>query len=418
VSVGRLLGFPARNPCPYECTKKSPGRKVNVKHPAKVVVAGGGIGGLTATIALRRAGFEVVVFERATELREVGAGLLLAANAQKALAKLGLAEAVARLGTPASAGEIRSWRGHVLASIPAAELEKKIGTSSAAVHRADLQALLVREVEDGTLRLGTEVEAFEQDESGVRVLFADGGQESADILIGADGLRSRVRAGLFGPKEPRYAGYTAWRAVVEPNEDLLPWGAGFESWGRGARFGCAHVGRGRVYWFATANAPEGGKDGPPGSTAGAKATLSHLFSGWHRPVVDLVEAAEEGTILRTDIYDREPLGERWGIGRVTLLGDAAHPMTPNLGQGACQAIEDAVVLARCLGERGATAESLRSYERLRSDRVAMVVRRSRRVGSIGQVKNPAICWLRDRALAMIPPKAQLGQLEEVVGYEA
>jgi 2-polyprenyl-6-methoxyphenol hydroxylase-like FAD-dependent oxidoreductase len=416
--VGRLLGYPARNPCPYECTKKSPGRKVNVKYPAKVVVAGGGIGGLTATIALRRAGFEVVVFERATELREVGAGLLLAANAQKALAKLGLAEAVARLGTPASAGEIRSWRGHVLASIPAAELEKKIGTLSAAVHRADLQALLVREVEEGTLRLGTEVEAFEQDESGVRVLFADGGQESADILIGADGLRSRVRARLFGPKEPRYAGYTAWRAVVEPNEDLLSWGAGFESWGRGARFGCVHVGRGRVYWFATANAPEGGKDGPPGSPAGAKATLSHLFSGWHRPVVDLVEAAEEDTILRTDIYDREPLGERWGTGRVTLLGDAAHPMTPNLGQGACQAIEDAVVLALCLGERGATAESLRSYERLRSDRVAMVVRRSRRVGSIGQVKNPAICWLRDRALAMIPPKAQLRQLEEVVGYEA
>jgi 2-polyprenyl-6-methoxyphenol hydroxylase-like FAD-dependent oxidoreductase len=312
--VGRLLGYPARNPCPYECTKKSPGRKVNVKYPAKVVVAGGGIGGLTATIALRRAGFEVVVFERATELREVGAGLLLAANAQKALAKLGLAEAVARLGTPASAGEIRSWRGHVLASIPAAELEKKIGTLSAAVHRADLQALLVREVEEGTLRLGTEVEAFEQDESGVRVLFADGGQESADILIGADGLRSRVRARLFGPKEPRYAGYTAWRAVVEPNEDLLSWGAGFESWGRGARFGCVHVGRGRVYWFATANAPEGGKDGPPGSPAGAKATLSHLFSGWHRPVVDLVEAAEEDTILRTDIYDREPF-----VGRA--LGD-------------------------------------------------------------------------------------------------
>ena len=389
-----------------------------MKNPAKVVVAGGGIGGLTAAIALRRAGFEVSVFERAAELREVGAGLLLAANAQKALAKLGLADAVARLGTPASAGEIRSWRGNVLASIPAAELEKKIGTPSAAVHRADLQALLAREVGEGTLRLGTEVEAFEQDESGVRVLLADGGHESADVLVGADGLRSRIRAGLFGSEEPRYAGYTAWRAVVEPKEELLPWGTGFESWGRGARFGCAHIGDGRVYWFATANAPEGEKDGPPGSPAGAKAKLLRLFSGWHRPVADLVEATEEGAILRTDIYDREPLGERWGEGRVTLLGDAAHPMTPNLGQGACQAIEDAVVLARCLGERGATAESLRSYERLRSDRVAMVVRRSRRVGMVGQVKNPAICWLRDRALAMIPPKAQLGQLEEVVGYEA
>ena len=389
-----------------------------MKVRAKVMVAGAGIGGLTAAIALRRGGVEVAVFERAAELEAVGAGLLLAANAQKALAKLGLAEAVARLGTPASAGEIRSWRGKVLASIPAAELENKIGTPSAAVHRADLQALLAQEVGEGTLRLGAEVESFEQDESGVRVLLADGSHESADILVGADGLRSRIRSGLFGSEEPRYAGYTAWRAVVEPEEDLLPWGTGFEAWGRGARFGCAHIGDGRVYWFATANAPEGEKDGPPGSLAGAEAKLLRLFSGWHRPVADLVDAAEESTILRTDIYDREPLGERWGEGRVTLLGDAAHPMTPNLGQGACQAIEDAVVLARCLGERGATAESLRSYERLRSNRVAMVVRRSRRVGMVGQVKNPALCWLRDRALAMIPPKAQLGQLEEVVGYEA
>jgi 2-polyprenyl-6-methoxyphenol hydroxylase-like FAD-dependent oxidoreductase len=185
-----------------------------MKHPAKVIVAGAGIGGLTAAIALRRAGFEVVVFERAAVLREVGAGLLLAANAQRALAKLGLAEAVARLGTPASAAEIRSWRGEVLASIPAAELEEKVGTPSAAVHRADLQALLAREVENGTLRLGTEVEAFEQDESGVRVLLADGGHESADILIGADGLRSRLRAGLFGPEEPRYVGSRRFNKCV------------------------------------------------------------------------------------------------------------------------------------------------------------------------------------------------------------
>jgi FAD-dependent urate hydroxylase len=388
-----------------------------MKDRAKVMVAGGGIGGLTAAIALRRAGFEVSVFERAAELREVGAGLLLAANAQKALKTLSLAEAVARLGTPATAGEIRSWRGKVLASIPAAELEKKIGAPSAAVHRADLQALLAREVGDGTLRLGAEVGAFEQDQSGVRVHFADGSEDSADILVGADGLRSRVRAGLFGLEEPRYAGYTAWRAVVEPDEELLPWGAGFESWGRGARFGCAHVGRGRVYWFATANAPEDEKDGPPGSLAGAKARLLRLFAGWHRPVGNLVEATEEGAILRTDIYDREPLGERWGTGRVTLLGDAAHPMTPNLGQGACQAIEDAVVLARCLDEGGAIAEALRRYERLRADRTAMVVRRSRRVGVVGQLENALLCRLRDRVLTIIPQKVQLGQLEEVLGYE-
>ena len=127
-----------------------------MKYPAKVVLAGGGIGGLTAAIALRRAGFEVSVFERAAELREVGAGLLLAANAQEALAKLGLAEAVARLGTPASAAEIRSWRGKVLANVPAAELEKKIVTPIAAVHRADLPAVLARGGGDGTVHVSAE----------------------------------------------------------------------------------------------------------------------------------------------------------------------------------------------------------------------------------------------------------------------
>ncbi len=210
----------------------------DMKDPAKVMVAGAGIGGLTAAVALRRAGFEVAVFERAAELGEVGAGLLLAANAQKALGQIGLAEAVARLGTPASAGAIRSWRGEVLASIPAAELEKKVGAPSVAVHRADLQALLVREAGEGTLRLGAEVKGFEQDKSGVRVFLAGGSEERADLLVGADGLRSNIRAGLFGLKKPRYAGYAAWRAVVEPGEELLPWGTGFESWGRGARFGC------------------------------------------------------------------------------------------------------------------------------------------------------------------------------------
>jgi 2-polyprenyl-6-methoxyphenol hydroxylase-like FAD-dependent oxidoreductase len=388
-----------------------------MKDPAKVIVAGAGIGGLSSAIALRRAGFDVAVLERTPELGVVGAGLLLAANAQKALGRLGLAQKVARLGTPASVFEIRSWRGRVLTGNPAGELEKKVGTQSVAAHRADLQALLIREAGEGTLRLGAEVEDVRQDEGGVTVYLAGGGEERADLLVGADGLRSRVRASLFGPAGPRYAGYTAWRAVVEPEEELLPWCTGFESWGRGARFGCAHIGGGRIYWFATANAPEGEKDGDPGSPGGPKATLLRRFGTWHKPIGALIGAADEDAILRTDIHDREPLGERWGLGRVTLLGDAAHPMTPDLGQGAAQATEDAVALARCLQESGPTAGALRRYERLRFARAAMVVRRSRRLGRIGQLQNPLLCLLRDRALATIPPKAQLRQLEEVMGHE-
>ncbi len=143
-----------------------------------------------------------------------------------------------------------------------------------------------------------------------------------------------------------------------------------------------------------------------------------LFEGWHRLAEDLVEAAEESAILRTDIYDRESLGERWGRGRVRLLGKAAQSMTPNVDQGACQTIEDAVLLARCPDEGGAKAGALRGYERLRADRTAMMVRRSRRVGVVDQPENPLPRWLRGRGLAMIPLKVQLRQLEEVVGYEA
>ncbi len=386
-----------------------------MKGSERVIVTGGGIGGLTAAISLRRAGFEVAVFERAAALEAVGAGLLLAANAVKALGKLGLSDALRGIGVPAAAGSIFSWRGEVLFELDASDLSKRVGADTSAVHRADLQEILLREVGEagGAVRTGKELVGFEQAGDGVRAFFADGTEERGAVLVGADGLRSRVRACLFGDARPRYAGYTAWRGVVAPERELIPVGGGFESWGRGRRFGCAHVGGGRVYWFATGNAPEGGDDGPEGS----RTALLGAFRGWHGPVEALIRATDEDAILRTDIYDRDPLGKTWGEGRVTLLGDAAHPMTPNLGQGACQAIEDAVVLARCLHESGEAGDALRRYEALRADRTADIIRRSRRVGRVGQLENPFLCWLRDRALKMVPVETQLKQIQEVVGYE-
>ena len=221
--------------------------------------------------------------------------------------------------------------------------------------------------------------------------------------------------GFSANEELRYAGYTSWCGIAVPRHALVPVGGGFESWGRGRRFGCAHVGGGRIYWFATENAPEGASDGP----AGTKAALLETFRGWHEPVEALIRATQEDAILRTDVHDREPLGKRWGEGRATLLGDAAYPVTPNLGQGACQAIEDAVVLARCLREGGGSVVgALRRYEGLRADRTAAIVRRSRRIGRVGQLENPLLCRLRDRTLKMIPARTQLRRMEEIAAYEA
>jgi 2-polyprenyl-6-methoxyphenol hydroxylase-like FAD-dependent oxidoreductase len=232
-----------------------------------------------------------------------------------------------------------------------------------------------------------------------------------DVLIGADGLRSSVRAGLWGDRAPRYAGYTSWRGVAEYHHAELPLGTGVESWGHGARFGMTHIGGGRIYWFATRNTSVGGAD----SGSGAKADLLDCFGSWHAPIGALIEATDAWSIIRTDIFDRPPR-RRWGRGRVTLLGDAAHPMTPNLGQGACLALEDAVVLADAVERHGAVAAALRAYEARRWMRAAAVTLQSRFVGWYAQQQRPGVCHVRDALIAGMPARMQVQQMAWIVGH--
>lgn len=377
----------------------------------KAIVVGGGIGGLAAAIALQRAGLEVVVFERAEELREIGAGVALWANATKALRKLGVYEAVRAAGAEIG-GEARSWRGRKLFSLPADGLRRRFGSPNLVVHRADLQAALLSALPRGTVRLGAELVGFGQDGKGVTARFADGREEAGDLLVGADGIRSAVRARLLGDGEPLFSGLTAWRGISEVGEDVAPPGVGLNLWGRGAEFGLASIGGGRAYWYFSRNAPEGALESPAGRK---REVLEHL-RGWYGPAREAVEATGESKILRTDLYDREP-AKRWGEGRVTLLGDAAHPMTPHLGQGACQAIEDAVVLADGLRGVESVATGLRSYEDRRIGRTGDIVRRSRRVGQVMQVESPLLCWLRDALVGITPASVRLRQLDPAVGYE-
>src|ERR671911_355597 len=335
------------------------------------MIVGGGIGGLVAALALGRAGLEVVVFERAPQLREVGAGISLWANATRALKGLGVYEEIRASGAAEIGGELRSWRGEMFLRIPAEDLRARFGEANLAVHRADLQGALFSALPPATVRLGAELTGFEQAGEGVLARFADGREERGDLLVGADGIHSSVRAQLFGRRPPRYAGYTAWRGVADAGEGGLPEGVGLNLWGRGSEFGLVGIGRGRFYWFATKNAREGEAEG----AAGRRREVLYLLAGWYQPARAAVEATADSKILRNDIYDREPLRD-WGVGRVTLLGDAAHPMTPNLGQGACQAIEDALVLARCFDGGDDVPASLRLYEGRRVRRTAGIVRRS------------------------------------------
>ncbi len=374
----------------------------------RILIIGGGIGGLTAAIALRRAGLDTTVFERAAELREIGAGITLWANAIKALGQLGLAGEIMALGMPELQGSIRSAGGQVLARLDNAALREQFGAPSVALHRADLQSTLLGALGREHVQLGRQLVRFEQDVAGVTAHFADGSSARGDALVGADGLHSSVRAQLHGHRPPIYAGYTAWRAVVPFDHARLAAG---ESWGRGVRFGQVALARGQVYWFAAKNTPPGER-----SPDGEKAALLALFRGWHAPIEQLIAAADEAQILRNDIFDRPPL-EHWGAGRVTLLGDAAHPMTPNLGQGACQAIEDALVLAKMLRGQLNPLYALREYESRRIGRTAWLVAQSRRVGAVGQWQGPLAVRLRELAARYLLPAVQSRQLRAILSHE-
>jgi 2-polyprenyl-6-methoxyphenol hydroxylase-like FAD-dependent oxidoreductase len=366
----------------------------------RVIIVGGGIGGLSAAIALRRGGHKPVVLERAPKLEAVGAGITLFANAMNALARLGVAEAITVAGCPASRSAILTSDGRELTTLSPDLLEGAV-----AVHRADLQEALRGAA--GEIRLGVEVTSVDQTPDGVVARAADGSEERSDLLIGADGVWSLVRASI-APATPRYAGYTAWRGISPVSIDA---GRLSESWGAGERFGLVDIGS-RTYWFATANVTEGQADDP----SQRKAQLVRRFTGWHPPIEAVLEATPDGAILRNDVYFLDPL-RRWNEGRLVLLGDAAHATTPGIGQGAAMAIEDAIVLAEQLAASDDLAASLARYELIRRPRTELVLKLSRRADSAAQLASPIGRRLRNLVVRHTPPRLQARQLEPIVHHQ-
>ncbi|HEU4892587.1 MAG TPA: FAD-dependent monooxygenase [Vicinamibacterales bacterium] len=375
----------------------------------KTIVIGAGIGGLTTALALKQKGLDVDVYERSPVLTDVGAGISLWPNALKALYQLGLRPALDGVSFVSMDGAVRNSDGTVLSRTTADQFIARLGLPVVVFHRADLLAVLVDAARDIAIHTGHEARDVEQDAGGVTVRFANGAGARGDVLIGADGLRSVVRDRLGVPGALKYSGYTAWRGIAPFETAGLMAG---ETLGSGQRFGLAPIHGNRVYWYATDNVNEGQRE-PPIET---KTRLMRLFGDWHQPIPELIRSTAEDTILRNDIYDRDP-AERWGSGRITLLGDAAHPMTPNLGQGACQAIEDALVLSHLLSTGPDVPSSLRRYESERIPRTRSIVNASRRVGALFQVDSRAFCWLRNLGLRMMPVEMTYRSLKDLGGYE-
>jgi 2-polyprenyl-6-methoxyphenol hydroxylase-like FAD-dependent oxidoreductase len=359
----------------------------------KALIAGAGIAGLAAGIALRRAGLEVELFERAPELHEIGAGLSIWPNGTAALRDLDVEIRALPVGRLA----VRTWRGRQLTELPVDVLQERYGSQMLLVHRADLQAGLSRTFGKAGIRFDADVVGFADEEDTVRVRLRSGDTAEGDLLLGADGLRSAVRCQLLGDGPPVYLGSTIWRGLVHPDGIDLEPGQGLNWVGRGGEFLAFHLAGDQIYWAGVAKAPEGER----AASAGHKSDLLDRFSDWEDLVPAVISATDEQAILRNDMYDRPPT-LRWTAGKVALIGDAAHPMTPNAGQGACQALEDAVAVGESLATESDVVGALQAYQRRRVARANSLVKMSRQATRAAQFENGILCSLRDATGRLLP----------------
>lgn len=358
------------------------------------IVIGGGIGGLSTAIALSRVGIPVRVFEKAPELRELGAGLTVWTNAMAVLRQLGVDEQVVASGCTVESMDVLTSAGRILGGANMAAL--KFRYPSVSVHRRDLLHILATAAQsypECIIELGQQCTGVRQDANQATVTFADGREESADLVIAADGINSFIRSAVVTGTDPLvYAGYTCYRGVAQIAPENWDLNRLTETVGKGSRVGLLNVGGGRIAWYATLNSdPRETYKKPPFYV---RQDVMKLFANWHSPIPEIIEATPSDAVLMNDIYDRDPI-KSFFKGRICLLGDAAHPTTPNLGQGAGMSMEDAVELADCCWRYTTVSDALAEYDHRRVGRAKRIVLQSRMAGQFGQLQSPLGCMMRN-----------------------
>ena len=384
------------------------------------LVAGGGIGGMTAALCLARVGFDATVFEQAPTFGEVGAGIQLSPNASRVLHYLGLAPRLDASGFLPDGTEFRHWRsGRRIVGAPLGTVVREAyGFPYYHIHRGDLLHILVEAAQANpriTMRSNATVRSFAHAGGQVQLTVQEGGAEAVyagDVLVGADGIHSTVRAGMFGAEAPTFTGNVAWRALVPA--ERLPAGVAPPTasvwWGPRRHF-VHYLVRGGALVNCVCVVEKAGWKREGWLERGERDELKEDFAGWHRNIQTLIDCMDADSLYRWALCDRQPL-PCWSDGAATLLGDACHPMLPFMAQGAAAAIEDAAVLAACLRETSDIAAALPRYEALRRDRTTAMQRQSRRNGKLFHLSGPA-AWLRDRVA-----QRGLRSMHDIYGYDA
>jgi 2-polyprenyl-6-methoxyphenol hydroxylase-like FAD-dependent oxidoreductase len=369
----------------------------------RIGVVGAGIGGLTAAIALRQGGHEVHVFEKTSELGEVGAAISLWPNALAALDRLGLEDEVRAVGEWEEPGTLRK---------PSGEAFWTFDNSNLIILRSLLQQALLRSVDGPPLMLGMRCTTVKASAQEVSIQFDDGSDHSFDLVVGADGLRSAVRSAVApGEPPPAYSGNSAWRAVMHA-PGLVP--TAWLTIGRGLQFLAAPLPDGYVYWSPLVKIPLGEVE----LIDDHLGYLKERFGSWHPPIPELLCRTDENSCFATPVFCRPP--PSWlHRGRVVLIGDAAHPMTPDLGQGACQAIEDAVILADCLSaSEGNVGAELADFTSRRLKRIRRIVKEARQLGRLNASTSPLVEIVRTSVFKLVPGGYSQRHLHDLNGREA
>ncbi|MBP2327282.1 2-polyprenyl-6-methoxyphenol hydroxylase-like FAD-dependent oxidoreductase [Kibdelosporangium banguiense] len=382
----------------------------------KAVVVGAGIGGLCVAAGLIRIGWRVRVLERSPRPREVGAGMSLMVNARRALDQLGVgAEVRARSATMMPGGQgVRLPSGRRLMPGADADFVAEHGLSAIVLLRRDLQDVLLSALTDGCLRTGARVTDVRWDPAGgpaCVVYHTDEGTRTieGDLVVGADGVNSRIRS-LLQPDAhpPVYSGHSVWRGI---SECTMPDEPGGNTWGRGRQFGRMPLRDGRVYWYAVANTPLGQ------SSDDELGEVRRRFGTWHDPIPALLDSTPGDTVLHHDVFELDPPLSSYVSGCVALLGDAAHAMTSDIGQGACQSIEDAVVLCAALAEQPDVSAALARYDEQRRPRAQMIVEASRRMGELTMRERRWQVLARNAMVRMVPRRSRERALAAVGDWQ-